>query len=485
MLANELSYPLATIFNISMNTGKFPKLLKISEVIPAYKKSSKMEPSNYRPISLLSNINKIFEKIMFKRLYDFLEKNKCLYDLQFGFRSKHSTSHALITITEQIRNALDKGEQACGIFIDLQKAFDTVNHKILVDKLAHYGVRGVTNNWFTSYLSDRHQYVTIQGFKSNTNRINHGVPQGSVLGPLLFLIYINDLHNAIIYSKVYHFADDTHFLNINPSVKKIQKQMNVDLKLLYKWLLANMISLNCSKTELIIFKPNRSNEKLQYNIKINGHTIPPSNSIKYLGVYLDNKLSGKEHCQVLTRKLNRANGMLSKVRYFVPNTELKSIYHAIFFSHISYNCLAWAQDVDCLHINKIQTLQNKAMRIISFKTSYVSSGPLYIENNIIKFKDLVKLNNCLLVYDFLNNKLPGCFQNFFKKLEEIYDQIETRNSARCFLFVQARNTTKYGTKSIMCKSIEYWNEMSKIFNTDLSKLGRNDLKKRMTNFFMS
>ena len=120
-----------------------------------------------------------------------MEKNKCLYNLQFGFRTKHSTSHALITITEQIRTALDNGEQACGIFIDLQKAFDTVNHEILVDKLEHYGVRGVTNNWFKSYLTGRCQYVTIQGFKSNTNKINHGVPQGSVLGPLLFLIYIS------------------------------------------------------------------------------------------------------------------------------------------------------------------------------------------------------------------------------------------------------------------------------------------------------
>ena len=330
MLTNELSYPLAMIFNISLNTGKFPKLLKLSKVIPVYKKSSKLEPSNYRPISLLSNINKIFEKIMFKRLYDFLEKNKCIYDLQFGFRSKHSTSHALITITEQIRTALDEGEQACGVFIDLQKAFDTVNHEILIDKLEHYGVRGITNNWFKSYLSDRDQYVTIQGFKSNIKKIYHGVPQGSVLGPLLFLIYINDLHNAVIYSKVYHFADDTHFLNISKSAKQIQKQMNIDLKLLYKWLLANMISLNCSKTELIIFKSNKNTKKFQYKIKINGHTIAPSNNIKYLGVYLDEELSGKAHCQVLTRKLNRANGMLSKVRYYVPNNELKSIYHAIF-----------------------------------------------------------------------------------------------------------------------------------------------------------
>ena len=199
------------------------------------------------------------------------------------------------------------------------------------------------------------------------NRIKHGVPQGSVLGPLLFLIYINDLHKAILYSKVYHFADDTNLLNISKSSKKFQKQMNIDLKLLYKWLLANKISLNCSKTELIIFHSNRTSAIRQLKIRINGHTVMPTNNIKYLGVYLDTELSGKAHCKILTNKLNRANGMLSKVRHFVPKEELKSIYHAIFSSHISYNCVVWGQDNNSAYITKIQKLQNKAIRIMNFK----------------------------------------------------------------------------------------------------------------------
>ena len=221
------------------------------------------------------------------------------------------------------------------IFIDLQKAFNTVNHSVLFNKLNHYGIRGIGNSWFKSYLSNRSQYVSIQGFDSDVKEIKHGVPQGSALGPLLFLIYIYDLHKAIINSAVYHFADDTNLLNIKKSAKKIQKQINYDLKCLYKWLLANKISLNCSKTELIFFhQPGYPIKNFKFNIKINGHKIIPTDHIKYLGVYLDSTLSGNYHCEILTNKLKRANGMLSKVRYYVPKEELKSIYYAIFFSHV-------------------------------------------------------------------------------------------------------------------------------------------------------
>ena len=163
---------------------------------------------------------------MYCRLIKFLETFNCIYSLQFGFRKKHSTNHTLINITENIRNALDSGQFACGIFVDLQKAFDTVDHEILLSKLNHYGIHGISNSWFKSYLSCRSQYVSISGFESAVKFIKYGVPQGSVLGPLLFLIYINDLHNAINYCMVHHFADDTNLLLFDNSLKSLKKNQH-------------------------------------------------------------------------------------------------------------------------------------------------------------------------------------------------------------------------------------------------------------------
>ena len=209
MTKDIISKPLADLFNKSFEEGTFPSILKSANVIPVHKKDDHLQSSNYRPISLISNISKILEKIMHTRLYCFIEKNNSLFELQFGFRCNHSTTHALIEITEKIRKACDSKNFACAVFVDLQKAFDTVNHSILIKKLEHYGVRGVTNSWFKSYLTDRTQYTTVKQKRSDNALITHGVPQGSVLGPLLFIIYINDLNKAIQHSQTHHFADDT------------------------------------------------------------------------------------------------------------------------------------------------------------------------------------------------------------------------------------------------------------------------------------
>ena len=182
-------------------------------------------------------------------MYTFLNNSNIIYNLQFGFRQQYSTSHALINITETIRKALDDGNLGCEVFVDLQKAFNTVDHQILLAKLNHYGIRGVSNDSFKSYLSNRSRYVSINEYDSGLAAINCGVPQRSVLGPLLFLLYINDLNQAIKFYKVHHFADDTNLLCLGNSIKKLNKLVNADLKRLVNWLNANKISLNVKKTK--------------------------------------------------------------------------------------------------------------------------------------------------------------------------------------------------------------------------------------------
>ena len=207
-----ISTPLSALINNSFANGTFPNVSKIAKVVSVFKNQSRLLCNNYRPVSLVSNVGKIIEKLMHQRLNQFLEENECFYPHQFGFRLNISTNNALMSIIENIQTRLDDNEFTAMVFVDLKKTFDMVDHEIRTGKLEHYGVRAIVKDWFCSYLANRKQFVSVNNHNSTIQAILTGVPQGSVLGSLLFFIYINDLHNCIKYSRTYDFADDKNIL---------------------------------------------------------------------------------------------------------------------------------------------------------------------------------------------------------------------------------------------------------------------------------
>lgn len=483
LLKADISIPISKIINLSFSNGIFPSLLKVSKVIPVFKKGSPIEVSNYRPISLLSNIEKIIEKIMYSRLVGFLNKNKVISDKQFGFRKGFSTSHALLSITERILKALDDGNFACGVFVDLQKAFDTVDHKILCGKLFHYGVRGVPHRWFESYLSGRKQFVFVSNFKSLLKEVLHGVPQGSVLGPLLFLIYINDLHNALLYSEAYLFADDTHVLHVSKSLDSLNKKLNIDLKRLCKWLNANKIALNSNKTELIVFKHPTKQLNFSLKLKINGRKLYPSKFIKYLGIIIDENMRWSQHIKELSSKLRRANGALCKLRHYIPNFVLKSVYFALFSSHMLYGCQVWGQKETNI-TRRILLLQKTAIRIINFAPHRSPSRHLFGKLKILTIFDSVKLFNMLFIHRSINLKVPSHISSYFN-FNKVNHEYDTRGKTIGFLSQVNANTNTFGIFSVKFQAISTWNYFQQHFSAlELSLISYRKLKFLITDYYL-
>ena len=379
----------------------------------------KTKCENYRPISLLSNISKVFERVYYNKLEQFLNDNDIIYKLQFGFRKKYSTNHALLSITDKIRRFLDNKTFACGVFVDLEKAFDTVNHRILLSKLEHYGIRGRANCWLKSYLSNRDQCVKLNGCTSTKQAITCGVPQGSILGPLLFIIYINDMNQALENCITHHFADDTNLLYAHKDPKIIKKVVNRDLFLLFQWLCANRLSLNVSKTEFLIFRPPKRSLPERIVLTINNQKIYESYKMKYLGILLDTRLSFKAHISELSKKLSQSIGMLYKMRSLSTPSILLSLYHAIFSSHMTYGLPVWGNATEN-HLKRIELLQKRAIRAISFSDYNAHTSPIFKDLGILKLKDQFDYQMASLLWDLDHNTLSPSLSSYFTKVADIH-----------------------------------------------------------------
>ena len=443
---HSLSPLLAALMNKSISTGIYSHLLKHAKVIPVYKTGDETDPCNYRPISLLSVFNRLFEKLMYKRLRSYCEKNGIFFSSQYGFRDNCSTQHAILDILNKIQSKIDAKLFSCGIFIDLKKAFDTVDHSILLHKLNHYGVRGIINTWFSSYLSKRSQSTQIGSAVSNKEEIVCGVPQGSVLGPLLFLIYVNDIYRCSQIFDFYLFADDTNLLYSNKDLKDLETVVNDELIKVGDWLDANKLSLNTSKSNFVIFHPYQHKPDCTIQLEIYNNDLKESvpleqkTFVKYLGILIDNNLSWKYHIDYISSKVSKGIGMIARLRHLVPFATLLNIYRSLIEPYISYGLIAWGQAAN-IHLNKILILQKRALRLMYFADSKAHSAPLFVHSRILPVTMLYYLLVSSMMHDINNHRVPSNISMLFTHSEQVHHHF-TRFSAAGNLYVKTSRTNQ-------------------------------------------
>ena len=458
-IAAEIVSPSLTyIFNLSLETGIFPQDWKIAKVSPIFKKGDKTDIDNYRPISVISIIAKIFEKIIHNQFNNYLSKNKLLNKYQSGFRSLHSTMTALLETTNNWSVNIDKGLLNGVIFIDLKKAFDTIDHNIILKKLACYGADHSVLKWFTSYLTNRGQKCYVNGHLSNIQSISYGVPQGSIIGPLLFLLYINDLPNCLSEGSPRMFADDTNISQHAETTQNLEAVMNTELQNLEIWLKANKLSLNITKTEFMIIG---SRQKLQtqedctMSISIQGNPINRVNSTKSLGLYIDDNLTWKHHINNISKTISAGINALKRVRRFIGTETAIKLYKALIEPHFNYCSSVW----DGLNVKlseKLQKLQNRAARVITRSSYDIPTDNVFERLKWNKLSSIRNKHKAILMHKIMNDQTPDYLKELFEIRPNPYNLRDSENKLSL-----PKPRTDYLKRSISYSGAHLWNNLPK------------------------
>ena len=334
-----------------------------------------------------------------------LKKNNILNPAQYGFQNKLSTELAILELKNRIIDNLAKKYHCIGIFIDLSKAFDTLNHNILLAKLDKIGIRGTPQKWFSSYLNNRTQFVEYHSDKSELRNVSCGVPQGSILGPLLFLLYMNDIITVCKECNPILFADDTTLLYKDSDYNSLYRKANNELNNISNWFAANKLSLNVEKTQFIQFNWSKNDPIEHENLSINGNYIQNVSHVKFLGVLVDKNMKWNEHISCKCSQISRTIGILHRLKNTLPKSILLTLYQSLIVPYISYGVVAWGS-ADQNLIKRITQLQKRAIRIISGKKYNSHTSPLFKSLNLLTFPDIHQLECNKIYAKFCRNELP-------------------------------------------------------------------------------
>ena len=447
-----LSPLLSRLFNSCIDNGDYPNILKTACVTPVFKVGDPKDPCNYRPISVLTDINKVYEELLLCRLNSFLDSKNILSTTQYGFRSNRSTQEACIDLLTVLLSAYNKKSFALCLFIDLKKAFDTINHSRLLKKMERYGIRGDILQLFQSYLTDRRQCVRMGEVKSNLLPISTGVPQGSKLGPLLFNLYVNDMALLPSIYSTFQFADDTAFAAVNDDVFQLIQQFNANLNIFHTWCVANKLFLNLEKTKAMVLTPKRTDFEFP-NIVINNTIVEYVQEYKYLGIIIDSKLSFAKHIKNLNGRLNRVAGTSFSMKNILSLEAAKTFYFSMAYSLISYVIVVWGGSSLTL-VDDLQVAQNKIVRnLFADKVEHHHTSDLYKALGLLNVSQIYKLELGKLMFNALfNNKFSGLKQNLLE-----LNWSHNYNTRRIDVYRLPFCRVRVNSNAPIFKAVHFWN----------------------------
>ena len=451
MTIDLISKPLCHIFNLSFTSGIFPNKMKISKVVPLFKTGDRHQLTNYRPISLISQFAKIIEKLFVCRLDNFLEKKHLINENQFGFRTKRSTALALMKLTDHINTATDKKLTTIGVFIDLKKAFDTIDHSILIRKLQNCGIRGLVLNWISSYLENRMQFVQFAGHSSGKLNVKCGIPQGSIVGPKLFILYINELCEVSDKLEFVLFADDTNFLLSGNNIKHLIKTIKTEMVKIKTWFEAHKLSLNLSKTKFMVFSNMHNIKNSNIQVSLQGANIERVKELQFLGVTLDENLNWKSHIENVRKKIFKNIAVLHKVKHFLHPQALRVLYCTLIMPYFMY-CLEIWGNAYSVTIKPLILLQKKIIRIIHKVHRREHTHQLFINSKLLKLQDLINLQTLTVMYKARYLLLPQTVQMLFSFKTDV-------NSRRKLTLTLPFARTTQKKMSITVAGVKLWNSM--------------------------